>query len=161
LTKISDILFHDFPAQFTSKVFVTNDLFTECIKFHSWLSLQSPVGDRGAAHETSSVHDETSSSGNKEDDDDDDDDSEDKIDSQQYDPERLKAFNVSVIIIILSRIQKDLTPLAYLPSSNRSSRCDQLHIPQYIAYRKNKGAHIGFSYNFHQNLCEIMLICDV
>jgi hypothetical protein len=41
------------------------------------------------------VHDETSSSGNKEDEDDDEDEGEDKIDPQQYDPERLKAFNVS------------------------------------------------------------------
>ena len=41
------------------------------------------------------MHDETSSSGNKEDEDDDEDEGEDKIDPQQYDPERLKAFNVS------------------------------------------------------------------
>lgn len=46
-------------------------------------------------HEPGSGHDETSSSGNKEDDDDDDDDAEDKIDPHQYDPERLKAFNVN------------------------------------------------------------------
>nr|CAD7197625.1 unnamed protein product [Timema douglasi] len=51
--------------------------------------------DRSMAHETSSVHDETSSSGNKEDEDDDEDESEDKIDPHSYDPERLKAFNVS------------------------------------------------------------------
>lgn len=44
--------------------------------------------------ETGSAHDETSSSGNKEDEDDDDDESDDRIDAQQYDPERLKAFNV-------------------------------------------------------------------
>lgn len=51
---------------------------------------QSPV-----LAETGSAHDETSSSGNKEDEDDDDDESDDRIDTQQYDPERLKAFNVS------------------------------------------------------------------
>ncbi|KAJ8881968.1 hypothetical protein PR048_018456 [Dryococelus australis] len=53
------------------------------------------LSDRSMAHETSSVHDETSSSGNKEDEDDDEDEAEDKIDPHQYDPERLKAFNVS------------------------------------------------------------------
>lgn len=55
------------------------------------VSFQSPV-----LAETGSAHDETSSSGNKEDEDDDDDESDDRIDTQQYDPERLKAFNVSV-----------------------------------------------------------------
>lgn len=45
--------------------------------------------------DTGSAHDETSSSGNKEDEDDDDDESDDKIDAQTHDPERLKAFNVS------------------------------------------------------------------
>ena len=54
--------------------------------------LQSPLL---LTQETGSVHDETSSSGNKEDEDDDEDEGEDKIDPQQYDPERLKAFNVS------------------------------------------------------------------
>lgn len=58
-----------------------------------WLFLaQSPLAETGSAH------DETSSSGNKEDEDDDDDESDDRIDTQQYDPERLKAFNVSIII---------------------------------------------------------------
>lgn len=47
--------------------------------------------------ETGSVQDETSSSGNKEDEDDDDDESDDKIDAQTHDPERLKAFNVKTI----------------------------------------------------------------
>lgn len=47
--------------------------------------------------ETGSAHDETSSSGNKEDEDDDDDESDDKIDTQSHDPERLKAFNVNKI----------------------------------------------------------------
>lgn len=56
--------------------------------------LQSPVNA-----ETGSAHDETSSSGNKEDEDDDDDESDDKIDTQTHDPERLKAFNVSFILI--------------------------------------------------------------
>ena len=54
--------------------------------------LQSPLL---LTQETGSVHDETSSSGNKEDEDDDEDEGEDKIDPHQYDPERLKAFNVS------------------------------------------------------------------
>lgn len=54
-----------------------------------WI-LQSPVNA-----DTGSAHDETSSSGNKEDEDDDDDESDDKIDTQSHDPERLKAFNVS------------------------------------------------------------------
>jgi hypothetical protein len=56
------------------------------------LKFQSPLL---LAQETGSAHDETSSSGNKEDEDDDEDEGEDKIDPQQYDPERLKAFNVS------------------------------------------------------------------
>jgi len=51
----------------------------------------------GANHEV--IQDETSSNGNKEDEDDDDDDSEDKMDTQQYDPERLKAFNVSEVCV--------------------------------------------------------------
>lgn len=37
------------------------------------------------------------SAGTKDDDDDDDDDDSDKIDINKYDPERLKAFNVSYI----------------------------------------------------------------
>lgn len=45
--------------------------------------------------ETGSVHDETSSSGNKDDDDDEEEEPEEKIDPLKYDPERLKAFNVS------------------------------------------------------------------
>jgi hypothetical protein len=57
------------------------------------LKFQSPLL---LAQETGSAHDETSSSGNKEDEDDDDDEGEDKIDPHQYDPERLKAFNVSI-----------------------------------------------------------------
>jgi hypothetical protein len=56
------------------------------------MKFQSPLL---LAQETGSAHDETSSSGNKEDEDDDEDEGEDKIDPQQYDPERLKAFNVS------------------------------------------------------------------
>lgn len=58
---------------------------------------QSPLSlnERGGGnHEM--VTDETSSNGNKEDEDDDDDDSEDKMDTHSYDPERLKAFNVSL-----------------------------------------------------------------
>lgn len=47
--------------------------------------------------ETGSAHDETSSSGNKEDEDDEDDESDERIDTHSHhDPERLKAFNVSI-----------------------------------------------------------------
>ncbi|KAF4532684.1 hypothetical protein B566_EDAN002920 [Ephemera danica] len=74
----------------------------------------SPVGDRGTTHETSSVHDETSSSGNKEDDDDDDDDAEDKIDSQQYDPERLKAFNMFVRLFVDENLDR-MVPISKQP----------------------------------------------
>lgn len=56
------------------------------------IALQSPLAETGSAH------DETSSSGNKEDEDDDDDESDDRIDTHQYDPERLKAFNVSLLV---------------------------------------------------------------
>lgn len=66
--------------------FVYSDITYTFLKFQSPLLL---------TQETGSVHDETSSSGNKEDEDDDEDEGEDKIDPQQYDPERLKAFNVS------------------------------------------------------------------
>lgn len=52
------------------------------------------LSDRAVSH-SETIHDETSSNGNKDDDDDDDDESEDRMDTQQYDPERLKAFNVS------------------------------------------------------------------
>lgn len=51
--------------------------------------------------EPASTHDETSSSDRTKDDDDggaSDDDSDDRVDPQHHDPERLKAFNVSVII---------------------------------------------------------------
>lgn len=61
------------------------------------LLLQSPLAETGSAH------DETSSSGNKEDEDDDDDESDDRIDTQQYDPERLKAFNVSSLTIYINQ----------------------------------------------------------
>lgn len=53
--------------------------------------MQSPTQD------AASVHDETSSSGNKDDDEDEVEEEEEKIDPQKYDPERLKAFNVSTI----------------------------------------------------------------
>ena len=56
---------------------------------------QSPAPGTDAG----SVQDETSSSGNKEDDEDDDDESDDRIDIQQYDPDRLKAFNVRMQIM--------------------------------------------------------------
>lgn len=64
--------------------------------------MQSPTGltDRSTVS-TEPVHDETSSNGNKEDEDDDDDESEDKMDTQQHDPERLKSFNVSVQVFCM------------------------------------------------------------
>lgn len=52
----------------------------------------SPPGGEGAG----SAHDETSSSGNKEDEDDDDIDADEGLDPRHHDPERLKAFNVSI-----------------------------------------------------------------
>lgn len=52
----------------------------------------SPTGGEG----TGSAHDETSSSGNKEDEDDDDIDADEGLDPRHHDPERLKAFNVSI-----------------------------------------------------------------
>jgi len=66
--------------------------FQKLIFSSASFELQSPLL---LTQETGSTHDETSSSGNKEDEDDDEDEGEDKIDPQQYDPERLKAFNVS------------------------------------------------------------------
>lgn len=72
-----------------------------------FVSFQSPVNA-----ETGSAHDETSSSGNKEDEDDDDDESDDKIDAQTHDPERLKAFNVSKFFsIFLLNIKNDFFTL--------------------------------------------------
>ncbi|XP_063226410.1 uncharacterized protein LOC134533097 [Bacillus rossius redtenbacheri] len=72
------------------------------------------LSDRSLAHETSSVHDETSSSGNKEDEDDDDDDAEDKIDPQQYDPERLKAFNMFVRLFVDENLDR-IVPISKQP----------------------------------------------
>lgn len=57
----------------------------------------SPPGGEG----TGSAHDETSSSGNKEDEDDDDMDVDEGLDPRHHDPERLKAFNVSIYICIV------------------------------------------------------------
>lgn len=61
--------------------------------------LQSPVLLGSTTAEPGGTHDETSSSaGNGKDDDDalaSDDESDERLDPQQHDPERLKAFNVS------------------------------------------------------------------
>lgn len=62
----------------------------------------SPPGGEG----TGSAHDETSSSGNKEDEDDDDIDADEGLDPRHHDPERLKAFNVSIFAIPLRVIVK-------------------------------------------------------
>lgn len=63
---------------------------------------QSPIhiGSATPGAEQSN-HDETSSSDRTKDDDDggaSDDDSDDRVDPQHHDPERLKAFNVSILI---------------------------------------------------------------
>lgn len=60
----------------------------------------SPTGGEG----TGSAHDETSSSGNKEDEDDDDEDVDERLDPRHHDPERLKAFNVSLSTFFLSAL---------------------------------------------------------
>lgn len=57
----------------------------------------SPPGGEG----TGSAHDETSSSGNKEDEDDDDIDADEGLDPRHHDPERLKAFNVSICVVFM------------------------------------------------------------
>lgn len=57
----------------------------------------SPPGGEG----TGSAHDETSSSGNKEDEDDDDMDADEGLDPRHHDPERLKAFNVSIQSVLI------------------------------------------------------------
>ncbi|KAK9883984.1 hypothetical protein WA026_004920 [Henosepilachna vigintioctopunctata] len=64
--------------------------------------------------ETSSAHDETSSSGNKEDEDDDDDESDDKIDPQSHDPERLKAFNMFVRLFVDENLDR-IVPISKQP----------------------------------------------
>lgn len=64
--------------------------------------------------ETGSAHDETSSSGNKEDEDDDDDESDDRIDAQQYDPERLKAFNMFVRLFVDENLDR-MVPISKQP----------------------------------------------
>lgn len=46
--------------------------------------------------------DETSSSGQKEDDDGSEDDSDDRLDQTPHDPERLKAFNVRILILLFT-----------------------------------------------------------
>ncbi|CAG2062062.1 unnamed protein product, partial [Timema podura] len=80
-----------------------------------WSGLPSPLMlDRSMAHETSSVHDETSSSGNKEDEDDDEDESEDKIDPHSYDPERLKAFNMFVRLFVDENLDR-IVPISKQP----------------------------------------------
>ncbi|XP_066999420.2 nucleolar protein 4 [Anabrus simplex] len=72
------------------------------------------LSDRSLTQETGSVHDETSSSGNKEDEDDDEDDGEDKIDPQQYDPERLKAFNMFVRLFVDENLDR-IVPISKQP----------------------------------------------
>ncbi|KAL3287116.1 hypothetical protein HHI36_001597, partial [Cryptolaemus montrouzieri] len=64
--------------------------------------------------ETGSAHDETSSSGNKEDEDDDDDESDDKIDTQAHDPERLKAFNMFVRLFVDENLDR-MVPISKQP----------------------------------------------
>ncbi|KAF5304733.1 hypothetical protein FQA39_LY09510 [Lamprigera yunnana] len=64
--------------------------------------------------DTGSAHDETSSSGNKEDEDDDDDESDDKIDTQTHDPERLKAFNMFVRLFVDENLDR-MVPISKQP----------------------------------------------
>ncbi|KAJ3636688.1 hypothetical protein MTP99_000207 [Tenebrio molitor] len=64
--------------------------------------------------DTGSAHDETSSSGNKEDEDDDDDESDDKIDAQTHDPERLKAFNMFVRLFVDENLDR-MVPISKQP----------------------------------------------
>ena len=54
-----------------------------------------PRSDQPMSSPSMENPDENSSSGQKEDDDGSEDDSEDRLDQQAHDPERLKAFNVS------------------------------------------------------------------
>ncbi|CAG7837185.1 unnamed protein product [Allacma fusca] len=58
--------------------------------------------------------DETSSNGNKDDEDDDDDESEDKIDTQTHDPERLKAFNMFVRLFVDENLDR-MVPISKQP----------------------------------------------
>ena len=72
----------------------------ECIKSYLCYSFQSPSLSDNTID--TSGHDDASSSGAKDDDDDDDDDdvNDDKIDGQLCgDPEKLKAFNVSMCFL--------------------------------------------------------------
>lgn len=90
--------------------------------YHNALGLKksTPPGTREQSspllltQETGSVHDETSSSGNKEDEDDDEDEGEDKIDPQQYDPERLKAFNMFVRLFVDENLDR-IVPISKQP----------------------------------------------
>ncbi|XP_069676106.1 nucleolar protein 4-like isoform X2 [Periplaneta americana] len=90
--------------------------------YHNALGLKksTPPGAREQSspllltQETGSVHDETSSSGNKEDEDDDEDEGEDKIDPQQYDPERLKAFNMFVRLFVDENLDR-IVPISKQP----------------------------------------------
>ncbi|KDR20286.1 hypothetical protein L798_05071 [Zootermopsis nevadensis] len=90
--------------------------------YHNALGLKksTPPGAREQSspllltQETCSVHDETSSSGNKEDEDDDEDEGEDKIDPHQYDPERLKAFNMFVRLFVDENLDR-IVPISKQP----------------------------------------------
>lgn len=76
------------------------DLFLRKLRFLcSVVHLQSPISltERSGSGHHERERDENSSNGNKDDEDDDDEDSLDKADAHQYDPERLKAFNVSTV----------------------------------------------------------------
>ena len=64
-----------------------------------WSPLQSP-GRSDHSRDDSLIADDASSTGNKDDDDDDDeDDANDENDGFSRDPERLKAFNVSSLVL--------------------------------------------------------------
>ena len=72
-----------------------------------WSPLQSPTGRSDHSRDDSLIADDASSTGNKDDDDDDDeDDANDENDGFSRDPERLKAFNVSNLVLPNVRISQ-------------------------------------------------------
>ena len=71
--------------------------------------MQSPTGRSDHSRDDSLIADDASSTGNKDDDDDDDeDDANDENDGFSRDPERLKAFNVSNLVLPNIRISQQI-----------------------------------------------------
>lgn len=102
----------------------------------------SPPGGEG----TGSAHDETSSSGNKEDEDDDDMDVDEGLDPRHHDPERLKAFNVSVTRrfakFAFSNLESSFGNISVIESKTSKERCSILFSLScvYVAKSENKDA---------------------